>query len=145
MDSDEDSDEEEEADEEMMEKEEEPEKQQDDSVASSASSSGASSSSSSAESSPEPTLSEVQPSLHGDDARINLAQYESAQGLEAVGLDGLKQELLRLGLLCGGSLQQRAERLFATKGKERAQWDTSLYQAKKGKKKKRTRKPVKDN
>ena len=46
---------------------------------------------------------------------LDLAPYESAAALEAAGLEPLKAELLRLGLKCGGSLKQRAERLFLTK------------------------------
>ena len=39
---------------------------------------------------------------------------------------GLKHELTRLGLKAGGTLQQRAERLFATKGKQSDQLDKKL-------------------
>ena len=71
-----------------------------------------------------------------DEDAINLFHYKAAKELEAVGLDGLKVELQRLGLLCGGSLEQRAERLFATKGLERCDWDPALSKsAKKGKRK----------
>lgn len=43
---------------------------------------------------------------------IHLSQYSSASELESCGLEHLKTELKRLGLKCGGSLSQRAERLF---------------------------------
>lgn len=37
--------------------------------------------------------------------------------MEALGLDRLKKALLSLNLKCGGTLRQRAERLFAAKTK----------------------------
>jgi len=46
---------------------------------------------------------------------IDLRPYHSAKELEALGLEALKQELLRLGMKCSGTLQQRAERLFSVK------------------------------
>lgn len=149
MDSDEEDSDEEESDEksdEKMEKMEEPEKEQEERVTDSESSSNSPSPSSSTTSSPECTPDVAVGALGGhEQLGIDLMQYESAKELEAVGLDALKHELLRLGLLCGGSLQQRAERLFSTKGKDRALWDRSLYEAKKGKKKKKGRKPIKGN
>jgi hypothetical protein len=47
---------------------------------------------------------------------IDLSAYTSAQELESVGLDALKEELQRRGLLCGGTLKDRASRLFSVKG-----------------------------
>ncbi len=44
---------------------------------------------------------------------------ESAAALEAHGLDALKAELRRLGLKCGGTLAERAARLFALRGRTR--------------------------
>jgi hypothetical protein len=49
---------------------------------------------------------------------LSLDQYESVQGLEGLGLDRLKSALLALKVKCGGTLQQRAERLFSLKGLE---------------------------
>ncbi|KAI7838446.1 hypothetical protein COHA_007709 [Chlorella ohadii] len=46
---------------------------------------------------------------------IDLADYESAGALEAAGLDRLKAELQRRGLKAGGTLAQRAQRLFLLK------------------------------
>ena len=43
---------------------------------------------------------------------IDLKRYKSAQALEALGLDHLKAELQRHGLKAGGSLSERAARLF---------------------------------
>jgi len=46
-------------------------------------------------------------------------------------LDKLKQELQRLGLLCGGSLKERAQRLFSIKGKDIGSIDPKLFAKKK--------------
>lgn len=47
---------------------------------------------------------------------LDLAPFASLEALEAVGLDRLKAALLFLNVKCGGTLQQRAERLFSLKG-----------------------------
>lgn len=44
-----------------------------------------------------------------------------------MGLDRLKSALMALGLKCGGSLQERAIRLFQTKGKRLQDLDPSLF------------------
>ncbi|MCP9261269.1 Splicing factor 3A subunit 3 [Dirofilaria immitis] len=49
-------------------------------------------------------------------AYLDLSSFETATDLEALGLDRLKSALIALGLKCGGTLKERAERLFATKG-----------------------------
>lgn len=51
----------------------------------------------------------------GEAAPLDLSIYSSAAELEALGMDGLKTHLARLGLKVGGNLAQRAERLFLTK------------------------------
>ena len=51
-----------------------------------------------------------------------------------MGGDGLKAALQKLGLKCGGTPQERARRLFSTKGKSLDELDPSLF-AKKSKKK----------
>lgn len=48
--------------------------------------------------------------------KVNLHEYSAAKDLEPLGLDHLKTELMRLGLKCGGTIEERAERLFGTKG-----------------------------
>eukprot|EP00320_Phaeocystis_rex_P021345 CAMPEP_0119063636 /NCGR_PEP_ID=MMETSP1178-20130426/6925_1 /TAXON_ID=33656 /ORGANISM="unid sp, Strain CCMP2000" /LENGTH=136 /DNA_ID=CAMNT_0007045009 /DNA_START=61 /DNA_END=468 /DNA_ORIENTATION=+ len=48
--------------------------------------------------------------------RIDLHQFDSVDDLLSVGADALKAELARLGLKCGGTPLQRAERLWQTKG-----------------------------
>jgi hypothetical protein len=49
---------------------------------------------------------------------LDLEQCKSVQELEELGLDRLKSALLALKVKCGGTLQQRAERLFSLKGLE---------------------------
>ena len=51
-----------------------------------------------------------------EEARVDLETFADATALEAVGLDVLKRELKLCGLKCGGTLAQRAERLFLLKG-----------------------------
>jgi len=49
-------------------------------------------------------------------AHLPLDDVESADDLKALGLERLKSALQALGLKCGGTLDQRAERLFSVKG-----------------------------
>ncbi|ETN78330.1 splicing factor 3A subunit 3 family protein [Necator americanus] len=49
-------------------------------------------------------------------ATIDVSAYSSPTELESLGLDRLKAALSALGLKCGGTLKERAERLFASKG-----------------------------
>ena len=60
-------------------------------------------------------------------------------------MEGLKVELQNRGLLCGGSLQQRAERLFSTKNLPKEQWASSQTSAKKNKNKKKNKKANQQN
>jgi hypothetical protein len=66
-----------------------------------------------------------------------LEEYNSTAELETLGLDVLKSALMFLGLKCGGTLQQRAERLFSIKGIPREKIDPSLFAKKSGKKEKK--------
>ncbi|XP_053163392.1 splicing regulator SDE2 [Hemicordylus capensis] len=69
-------------------------------------------------------------------ATIDLLEFNSVAELEALGLDKLKLELTALGLKCGGTLQERAARLFSVKGLPRDQIDPALFaKPSKGKKK----------
>ncbi|XP_028396012.1 replication stress response regulator SDE2-like [Dendronephthya gigantea] len=68
---------------------------------------------------------------------LNLDEYNSIQDLESLGLDVLKSALMSLGLKCGGTLQQRAERLFSIKGIPREKIDPSLFAKPSGKKEKK--------
>ncbi|XP_076464189.1 splicing regulator SDE2-like [Babylonia areolata] len=47
---------------------------------------------------------------------IDLDHYSSCQDLQALGMERLKADLMRRGLKCGGSLEERAQRLFSVKG-----------------------------
>lgn len=55
-----------------------------------------------------------------------LDDVDSVEDLEAFGLDRLKQELMNRGLKCGGTLEQRAQRLFSVKGLTKDQIDPDL-------------------
>nr|XP_056708795.1 splicing regulator SDE2 [Euleptes europaea] len=69
-------------------------------------------------------------------ATINLLEYSSATELEALGLEKLKLELMALGLKCGGTLQERAARLFLVRGLATSDIDPALFaKPSKGKKK----------
>lgn len=74
------------------------------------------------------SLQEVEP--------IDLLAFNSAAEMEALGLDKLKMELMSLGLKCGGTLKERAARLFSVRGLSRDQIDPALFaKPPKGKKK----------
>lgn len=70
---------------------------------------------------------------------LDLNDYGSVEELESVGAERLKSVLQSLGLKCGGTLQERAQRLFSTKGKSLEELDPSLF-AKAGKSRKRKNK-----
>lgn len=53
--------------------------------------------------------------------------FSSANELEIVGRPRIKATLRSLGLKCGGTLHQLAERLFATKGVPLESLDSSLF------------------
>ncbi|KAJ1459900.1 hypothetical protein M885DRAFT_510320 [Pelagophyceae sp. CCMP2097] len=59
---------------------------------------------------------------------IDLAQFQSADDLAALGLDRLKRGLVALGLKCGGDVQARAVRLFSVKGIKPEDVDSALKQ-----------------
>lgn len=58
---------------------------------------------------------------------IDLLAFSSAAEMEALGLEKLKMQLMALGLKCGGTLQERAARLFSVRGLSRDQIDPSLF------------------
>jgi len=61
-----------------------------------------------------------------------LDEYKDAEELQSVGLERLKSALMFHGMKCGGTLQQRAQRLFLTKGKKSLKdLDPSLFVKKK--------------
>uniref|UniRef100_A0A8B9VEF3 Replication stress response regulator SDE2 n=2 Tax=Anas TaxID=8835 RepID=A0A8B9VEF3_9AVES len=58
---------------------------------------------------------------------IDLLAFNSAAEMEVLGLDKLKMQLMALGLKCGGTLQERAARLFSVRGLTRDQINPSLF------------------
>lgn len=60
-------------------------------------------------------------------AHLDLSAFSSAEELMSLGLDRLKSALQALGLKCGGTLEERAQRLFMTKGKSLNSLDSSLF------------------
>jgi splicing factor 3A subunit 3 len=60
-------------------------------------------------------------------AYLDLTPYSSAGELASLGLDRLKSALMAMGLKCGGTLEERANRLFQTKGKRLQDLDSSLF------------------
>ena len=58
---------------------------------------------------------------------MDLSSFNSWEELASVGLDRLKSGLMALGLKCGGSLEERAIRLFQTKDKRLQDLDPSLF------------------
>mmetsp|Transcript_331 Transcript_331/g.487 ORF Transcript_331/g.487 Transcript_331/m.487 type:complete len:176 (-) Transcript_331:13-540(-) len=69
----------------------------------------------------------IQPEMPGDDYKpVDLDAVESVKELEALGLGALKQELDSRNLKCGGTLEERAARLFSVKGLAPEDIDLSL-------------------
>uniref|UniRef100_A0A8C3W8Z2 Replication stress response regulator SDE2 n=1 Tax=Catagonus wagneri TaxID=51154 RepID=A0A8C3W8Z2_9CETA len=67
---------------------------------------------------------------------IDLLAFNSIADLELLGLEKLKCELMALGLKCGGTLRERAARLFSVRGLAKEQIDPALFaKPSKGKKK----------
>lgn len=57
---------------------------------------------------------------------VDLSRFVEPKQLEALGLERLKEGLTALGMKCGGTLAQRAERLFSVKGKQPKDIDPKL-------------------
>lgn len=57
---------------------------------------------------------------------MDLSSVSSVQQLEFLGLDVLKEELMSRGLKCGGTLSERAARLFSVRGLSPDQIDPAL-------------------
>lgn len=64
---------------------------------------------------------------------LNLEDYSSTEELAEFGLDFLKAALTEIGVKCGGTLEERAARIWSVKGKPREEWDKSLFAKGKGK------------
>ena len=62
---------------------------------------------------------------------LDLDQFQTVQELEALGLNRLKGALMALGVKCGGTLTQRAERLLSLKGVEPCDIPSKLLAKKK--------------
>uniref|UniRef100_A0A3P8VPC0 Splicing factor 3a, subunit 3 n=1 Tax=Cynoglossus semilaevis TaxID=244447 RepID=A0A3P8VPC0_CYNSE len=60
-------------------------------------------------------------------AHLDLSAFSSWEELASLGLDRLKSALMALGLKCGGTLEERAQRLFSTKGKSLESLDPSVF------------------
>ena len=60
-------------------------------------------------------------------APLDLSGFSSEEELASLGLDRLKTALIALGLKCGGSLEERARRLWSTKGRDISTLDPSLF------------------
>lgn len=58
---------------------------------------------------------------------MDLNRFNSAEELESLGLNQLKLALSERGLKCGGTLKERAERLYSVKGLSNDQIDPSLF------------------
>lgn len=67
------------------------------------------------------------PHLQPNDVPFDIAAFESVEQLESLGLDRLKAELQSLGLKCGGSLRERASRLFLLKSTRLSDLDRKLF------------------
>ncbi|XP_030244489.1 splicing factor 3A subunit 3 isoform X2 [Drosophila navojoa] len=63
------------------------------------------------------SLKETESALANTGAHLDLSAFSSWEELASLGLDRLKSGLIALGLKCGGTLEERAQRLFTTKGK----------------------------
>lgn len=57
---------------------------------------------------------------------LNLDDFTSQEQLEELGLDRLKGALMAIGVKCGGSLHERAARLWSLKGLKRADYPTKV-------------------
>ncbi|XP_076583580.1 splicing regulator SDE2 isoform X2 [Chaetodon auriga] len=69
-------------------------------------------------------------------SEVDLSAVSSVDQLESLGLDALKEELMSRGLKCGGTLTERATRLFSVRGLTPDQIDPALL-AKAGKTKRK--------
>ena len=59
-------------------------------------------------------------------SNLDLSQYSTPQELTRLGMGTLKTLLQVRGLKCGGTIEERAERLFSIRGLQREAWDESI-------------------
>jgi len=57
---------------------------------------------------------------------LDLDHYNTVEELQQLGMDRLKTALLAIQCKCGGSLEERAQRLFSLKGLERKDYPTKV-------------------
>ena len=62
----------------------------------------------------------------------DLSAFSSPEELASLGLDRIKSALMALGLKCGGTLEERSNRLFGTKGKKLSELDPNIFAKTKG-------------
>lgn len=65
-------------------------------------------------------------------AKLDLSTFSSWEELASLGLDRLKLGLIALNMKCGGTLEERAKRLYSVKGKHESEIDPSLLVKAKG-------------
>ncbi|KAG8172909.1 hypothetical protein JTE90_015428, partial [Oedothorax gibbosus] len=70
---------------------------------------------------------ETESALTHAGAHLDLSAFSSWEELASLGLDRLKSALMALGLKCGGTLEERAQRLFVTKGKKLSEIDPAVF------------------
>ena len=68
------------------------------------------------------TKRSAESSITTETDKFNLNDCTSLQQLQELGADRLKNILLSMGIKCGGTLEQRAERLFSLKGLRREEY-----------------------
>ena len=77
-------------------------------------------------------------------ADVDLSIYDSIEALESLGMEQCKSLVMQLGLKCGGSLKDRANRLWTAKTVSRADLPLNLFATSfKGKKLTINKKPIK--
>ena len=59
-------------------------------------------------------------------SQLDIWHFKAPEDLMALGLEKLKTALMTRGMKCGGTLEERAKRLWATRGKRRDEIDPSL-------------------
>lgn len=57
---------------------------------------------------------------------LRLGMFSDVEELEALGLERLKEALEAVGVKCGGSLQERAQRLWSIRGKKPAEFPSNI-------------------
>ncbi len=65
-----------------------------------------------------PRKPHVENAVAPDPTPLRLGMFNAPEELEALGLDRLKEGLEALGLKCGGTLSERAQRLWSVRGKK---------------------------